>query len=188
MESLPQEIAHYEKLIKVETEELKQLQVKLHSWEQEMDNLEADVAHYRKLYEKEALSYRNLRNDLINTRIELDHLQNQLAFYREARDSLEEEVKKLQTFIGRNRIIEKQLEQRVNDIQKTYEMLAAKYEEARITEAQKTSDVKFIARAVPPARPLGNRARLNMAIAGILAFMIGVFVVFLREFLKEEEN
>jgi len=39
-----------------------------------------------------------------------------------------------------------------------------------------------------PENPVSPNTKLNIAIAGVLALMLGVFIVFFREFLKEEEG
>lgn len=39
-----------------------------------------------------------------------------------------------------------------------------------------------------PDNPVSPNTKLNVAIAGVLALMLGVFIVFFREFLKEEED
>jgi len=39
-----------------------------------------------------------------------------------------------------------------------------------------------------PENPVSPNTKLNVAIAGVLALMLGVFIVFFREFLKEEEE
>ncbi len=39
-----------------------------------------------------------------------------------------------------------------------------------------------------PEKPISPNTKLNIAIAGVLAIMLGVFIVFFREFLKEDEE
>ncbi len=51
-----------------------------------------------------------------------------------------------------------------------------------------TYPVKIINQPYLPANPISPNTKLNLAIAGVLALMLGVFVVFFREFMKEEEN
>ncbi|NMB47104.1 MAG: capsular biosynthesis protein, partial [Firmicutes bacterium] len=55
---------------------------------------------------------------------------------------------------------------------------------ARLAELQATGDVRFISPAVAPRSPSSPNHKLNIAIAIVLAGMIGVGVVFLSNMLR----
>lgn len=186
VDSIPEQIRYYQSSAINSESDLNQLNNKLNIWIQKLDRLKIDIKHYEALYEGQANIYQELKNKLVHNQLEIRSLESEVAFYEKKVNSLEQEVKNMQDFIWENEIIKQQLTQQVNDIQKTYNNLAEKVEEARITEAQKTSDVKFIARSVPPVKPFGPNKKLNIAIAGVLALMIGVFAVFVKELLKKE--
>ena len=188
VESIPDQIEYYEKEIQKEENELINLKNKLEEKEQEEKRLQSDLNNYKKLYENEASTYRSLVRDKLNSEIKIDSLKAQLDFYENEADNMEKDIKNLQDEIWDAEIKKEELTQRVNDIENTYSMLSEKVEEARLTEAQRSSDVKFIAEAVPPTQPLGSNTKLNVAIAGVLAIMLGVFIVFFKEFLKEDEK
>lgn len=52
-----------------------------------------------------------------------------------------------------------------------------------VKDIMKIENVQVIDRAQTPERPISPRPRLNMAIAGVLGLMVGVFLTFLIEFL-----
>ncbi|AZR73918.1 hypothetical protein BBF96_11260 [Anoxybacter fermentans] len=188
VQSIPEQIAHYKQLVAQKEREINELNYTLKQWQQTLDRLNTDLAHYKQLYEEQANVYQDLKSRLLQSGLNVDSLEVQVAFYEQLRASLEQEIKELQDRIWKDEIIEQQLTQQVNDIQKTYNMLAEKVEEARITEAEKTSDVKFIAEAVPPTKPIGRNAKLYIVMSGILALMVGVFIVLLKEYMKEDEK
>lgn len=47
---------------------------------------------------------------------------------------------------------------------------------------------KVINKPYLPENPISPNKKLNIAIAGVLALMLGVFIVFFREFMKEDER
>lgn len=62
-------------------------------------------------------------------------------------------------------------------------LLRNRYEEVRIAEAMRTSNVAVIDPAVPPTSPVRPRPLLNLALAGFLGLFVGLGGVFLAEFL-----
>ncbi|MCX7927431.1 MAG: polysaccharide biosynthesis tyrosine autokinase [Candidatus Omnitrophica bacterium] len=64
---------------------------------------------------------------------------------------------------------------------KLYEMLKEKLEEARITEAQRVSDVSFVERAVMPEEPLSGDRTLKIVMASFLGLILGVSMAFILE-------
>ncbi|MBE3583528.1 MAG: hypothetical protein IMX01_05380 [Limnochordaceae bacterium] len=64
-----------------------------------------------------------------------------------------------------------------------YMMLRTRYEETRITENMKNSDVQLIDPAVKPTAPVSPRPMLNLAIAVFLGLFGGVGLAFVLEFL-----
>ncbi|MGM0437321.1 MAG: GNVR domain-containing protein, partial [Bacillota bacterium] len=161
---------------------------KLYELNQQEDRLKSDLDNYKKIYQNEVQTYRGLVSDKLESELKIDSLETQVDFYKEKYESTKKDIKELQDEIWEAEIKEESLAQRVKDIEKTYSMLSEKVEEARLTEAQRSSDVKFIAEAVPPTQPLGTNLKLNVAIAGVLALMLGVFIVFFREFLKKDDE
>lgn len=64
---------------------------------------------------------------------------------------------------------------------KLYAMLKEKLEEARITEAQKVSDVSMVNPAVMPSAPLGTQKKTGMMLGGLTGLVLGVILAFIWE-------
>jgi uncharacterized protein involved in exopolysaccharide biosynthesis len=70
----------------------------------------------------------------------------------------------------------------------TYSTLARKETEVRVAAASGGTEVRLASPATPPANPTGPRKLYNTAIAGVVGGMLGVFGVFLLEFLHGDEE
>ncbi|MFQ5600019.1 MAG: GumC family protein [Candidatus Krumholzibacteriia bacterium] len=64
--------------------------------------------------------------------------------------------------------------------EKIYMMLLEKREEARIAEAAKMGNVRVLDLAVPPSDPIRPRTKLNLALAGIVGFLVGASLALRR--------
>ena len=68
---------------------------------------------------------------------------------------------------------------RAEEIRDDYNYLQEEIEDMR--------KIEIVDSAQAPEQPIAPNTTLNMAIAGVLALMLAVFIVFFREFMKEEE-
>jgi tyrosine-protein kinase Etk/Wzc len=64
---------------------------------------------------------------------------------------------------------------------KLYGMLMEKLEEARVTEAQKISDVSLVDPAVLPSSPVTPQKKVSLLVGGILGFVLGCVFAFVLE-------
>ena len=62
-----------------------------------------------------------------------------------------------------------------------YALLVAQYEQAKLAEARDTPTVQVLDPAIPAERKSRPKIALNVLIAGILSFLIGIFWAFVRE-------
>jgi len=73
-----------------------------------------------------------------------------------------------------------------------YLMLKERQEEINIQKSMKTSDIVVVDPAIVKENPIKPNIKLNLAIAGVLGLMLGVFIIFLIEFfdnrVKEEKD
>jgi uncharacterized protein involved in exopolysaccharide biosynthesis len=70
-------------------------------------------------------------------------------------------------------------------IQETvFALLTQQFEQAKITEARDTPLVQLLDRAVPAERRSKPQIKLNMAIAGGISLLVGVFLAFFLEYLE----
>jgi len=181
-------ISNYEKLVNDKEENIKRLNNKLETSQQTISNLQNDVNNYKTIYQNEATTYQKLVDQKLKKEIQIASLENELDYYKENKNELLAEIKTLQSKIWSAQNKKERLAQNVEDLKKTYDMLSTKAEEARLTQAQKTGDVKFVAEAITPSKPININTRLNIAIAAVLALFLGIFLVFFKEFLKEHDN
>lgn len=70
-----------------------------------------------------------------------------------------------------------------NVLEQVFLLLRNRYEEVRIAEAMRTSNVAVIDPAVAPRSPVSPRPLLNLALAGFLGLFVGLGGVFVLEFL-----
>ena len=97
---------------------------------------------------------------------------------------LQQQLEQLQVELAENQTVDDRLSQRVKTIRTNYEALSARYEETRLSQSAKMGEanISFIAPAVEPKVPVSPRKMLNMAVAGVLGVMVGVFLVFFLEY------
>ncbi|KUO49319.1 MAG: hypothetical protein APF76_16075 [Desulfitibacter sp. BRH_c19] len=129
-------------------------------------------------------SYVFLSETVSFDKISISQIETELTgLNREIRE-LKVQLDKLNAQYAEKRTLHDQLEQKVNTLSGTYQAFANKYEEARIAASAEMGDntVTILASAQVPENPIAPNKKLNLAIAGVLGIMIGVFVVFLREF------
>jgi tyrosine-protein kinase Etk/Wzc len=64
-----------------------------------------------------------------------------------------------------------------------YTLLTAQYEQAKLAEARDTPTVQVLDQAIPAEKKSKPSIRLNMAIAGVLALFVGIFLAFFLEYM-----
>ena len=72
--------------------------------------------------------------------------------------------------------------------QDIYDMLAKRYEEARISVVMEPTDVQVIDVAVAPEKPVSPRKGLNTAIGAILGLLAGIGTAFMLEYMHKNIN
>ena len=76
------------------------------------------------------------------------------------------------------------IQRKVDLSQNTYNAFLKKFEETRIAESTEVGDstINIVSQAPVPEVPVGPRKMLNLAIAGVLGVMVGVFIAFFRAY------
>lgn len=184
---IPMLMKHYQKEVKKEEEHLAELNNKYHNLQLKRNKLNVNLSNYKKSYDNYRNKYQNLTNKKLELDLEIEELRAELSYYQNIEKELTSEIKNMQNELWEGKNRKEILQQKINDVQNTYNSLAKRVEEARITEAQRTSDVKFYSEAVTPSTPMDSNRMLNIAIAAVLALMLAVFIVFFKEFMKEEK-
>lgn len=128
--------------------------------------------------------YTYLKNQISDLEIELSEIRAQKEALSKAIETTANELETLQVELAEKQYQDKIMKQKVDFAQSTYEAFLNKYEETRILKSSDIGEASIIiaSPAVEPLTPVGPRKTLNMAIAAVLGFMIGVFVVFFKEY------
>jgi succinoglycan biosynthesis transport protein ExoP len=98
--------------------------------------------------------------------------------------TLQQEILQLQEQLEREQARKQELTSARDLAWETYDTLARKEAEVGIASQVTDTEVRFAVPAVEPKKPVSPRKKLNIAIAGVLGLMVGVFGVFFIEFLE----
>lgn len=133
--------------------------------------------------------YLNLTQRISSNNISIAQTETELLGLKREIDVITGQLEELQKEYAEKITIHEQLEQKVNTLRSTYRAFANKYEETRIAASAEMGDntVSIMASAQIPENPIAPNKKLNVAIAGVLGIMIGVFTVFFREFWKNSD-
>ncbi|MEW6621765.1 MAG: Wzz/FepE/Etk N-terminal domain-containing protein [Bacillota bacterium] len=128
--------------------------------------------------------YVSLLQKISSNNITISQIETELIGLDREIKSLTLQLEKLKAQYAEKKTLHEQLEQKVNTLRGTYRAFDRKYEEVRIAASAEMGDntVTIMASAQVPEKPIAPKKRLNVAIAGVLGIMVGVFVVFFREF------
>lgn len=132
--------------------------------------------------------YQSLYQNIIDLQVSIITAQSRLSSSMERITEIEKELAGLPE--KELNLIRLQRETQVAE--NIYIMLMERKEEIQISEAMQSSDIFVVDPAVVKEDPIKPRVMLNVAIAAVLAIMIAVFIIFLKEYLdttvKEEDD
>ncbi len=186
--ALPGQIDYYDNIIEETEERISQIREEILTLEEQEEEIRSDLDLYSSLYSQRQSNFEDLKDEYFSLGVGIEKLETKKEFLKIEQEQIEESLDKLESQFWDFEIQEERLERKVSDYESTYKSLSRRAEDARLAMAEQTSDVRFISQAVPPGEPVGRGTVLNMALAGVLAGMIGVFGVFFREFLKGDEK
>jgi uncharacterized protein involved in exopolysaccharide biosynthesis len=98
---------------------------------------------------------------------------------------LQQEILELQEQLERENAKKKELTHARDLAWETYQTLARKEAEVGVAAQVTDTEVRFAVPAIEPEKPVSPRKKLNIAIAGVLGVMIGVFGAFVAEYFEE---
>ena len=102
--------------------------------------------------------------------------------------TLQQEILQLQEQLERERAREQELTSARDLAWETYDTLARKEAEIGVASQVTDTEVRFAVTAIEPKEPVAPKKKLNIAIAGMLGLMVGVFGAFFIEFLENGEK
>lgn len=182
--TMPEEIQGYKTLVSDSTKRIEALESKQRELLLQKKALQGQVHLSRQLYESLQSQYIALKQsaaqlglEVARLEVELELALAELAEFQERVSNAENEQLMLQ-------LRQEWLVRNVDALRRTYTVLSDRAENARLAELQATGDVRFISPAVAPRSPSSPNHKLNVAIAIVLAGMVGIGVVFVSNMLK----
>jgi capsular polysaccharide biosynthesis protein len=128
--------------------------------------------------------YIEIRTKVSEYRIKVSELSHELDMIRTKINTTQKELESLQLELADKEHSQQMIQRNVDVSQGTYDAFINKYEEIRITESTEVGDstINIISQAVVPEKPTGPRKMFNLAIAGVLGMIIGMFIAFFKEY------
>jgi uncharacterized protein involved in exopolysaccharide biosynthesis len=102
--------------------------------------------------------------------------------------TLQQDILQLQEQLERERARKQELTSTRDLAWETYNTLARKEAEIGVASQVTDTEVRFAVTAIEPKEPVAPKKKLNIAIAGMLGLMVGVFGAFFIEFLENGEK
>jgi len=186
--SVPRQIEHISERIDKLQQRESEYRSNLQQLKFKESALKKDIGLYESIYDVMQGDYQDLVTEEQNLAREIASIESRINYYQTYHQELLDKVSDIETQIWEADRMKDRLQREVSEYERSYESLSSRAEDARLAQAEQTSDVRFVAEAVPPGDVIGRGTTLNMAIAAVLAGMLGVFGVFFREFLKDEDD
>ena len=180
IETMPQEIEGYEVLVGDSTRRIEALESQYRELLLQKKSRQDQVQLTRKLYESLMDQYVALKQSAVQLALEAARLEVELELALVELGEFEEIVSGAEKEQLTLQLRQEWLVRNVDALKRTYAVLSDRAENARLAELQATGDVRFISPAVAPRSPSSPNHKLNVAIAIVLAGMVGIGVVFLR--------
>lgn len=154
-----------------------EVQARINNLEKELDNKTAEIVSNRT--ETNNPLYQNLNAQIIEREVQQLTASAQLEVYQTRLEELEAELEQFPA--AELSFLRLQREKEVaEDI---YLLLRNRKEEINIQQAMQTSDIFVIDQAYQPENPIKPNLLLNLAVAGLLALMLSVGIIFLLDYL-----
>jgi uncharacterized protein involved in exopolysaccharide biosynthesis len=130
--------------------------------------------------------YISLSTKVSQYKIVVSELSREIDAIRMMIDTTQKEIEDIQMELADKEHNQALIQRKVDLSQGTYNTFLNKYEEIRIAESTEIGDstINIISQAAIPEEPTGPRRILNLAIAGVLGVMMGVFIAFFKEYWK----
>ena len=115
---------------------------------------------------------------------ELARLESRRSETQRAITDIQKELEILQVELASRQVEQEQLQQQVEIYKHNVELFNAKYAETMTAQSLQAGEaaVMVVSSAQEPQTPVGPRKMLNVALAGVLGLMVGVFAAFFKEY------
>jgi uncharacterized protein involved in exopolysaccharide biosynthesis len=130
--------------------------------------------------------YISLRTKVSDYRIAASELSGEIDMIRTKIKTIQTELENMQQELVDKEHNQELIQRKVELSQGTYDTFLNKYEEIRIAESTEIgeSTINIVSLAFIPEKPTGSSKMLNIAIAGTIGMIIGVFLAFFRNYWK----
>lgn len=130
------------------------------------------------------INYLELSTKVAEYKMMVSEVSKELEMMKSKIDETQEEIENIQSDLAEKRYQLNLVQRNVDIAQATYDAFLKKYEETRVVETTEMgeSTINIVSPALVPSAPVAPRKLLNVAIAGVLGIMIGVFVAFFKEY------
>ncbi|SDC81872.1 MULTISPECIES: GumC family protein [unclassified Candidatus Frackibacter] len=130
--------------------------------------------------------YNRLQQQKSNLEEQLVAAESELASSTSEVKELKQDIANLQKQVADYRQQEELLQDSLKTSRNNYQSAKVAYNKARQRLNQVTYQINIVNSAIAPQNPVSPNTKLNIAIAGVLALMLGVFIVFFKEFMAED--
>ncbi|MFA5523148.1 MAG: GNVR domain-containing protein [Tissierellales bacterium] len=129
-------------------------------------------------------NYLELSARVADYKMTISEATKELEMMKNKIDETQEEIELIQSELAEKKYQLNLVQRNVDIAQATYDSFLKKYEETRVAETTEMgeSTINIISQAIVPIKPVAPRKMLNVAIAGVLGLMAGIFIVFFREY------
>ncbi|WIV12110.1 GNVR domain-containing protein [Proteiniborus sp. MB09-C3] len=130
------------------------------------------------------INYFELSTKVAEYKMMVSEVSEELEMMKAKIDETQKEIEAIQSDLAEKKHQLNLVQRNVDIAQATYDAFLKKYEETRVVEATEMgeSTINIVSHALVPIRPVAPRKMLNVAIAGILGVMVGIFVAFFKEY------
>ena len=117
-------------------------------------------------------------------RVQLASLNSQLAGVQQAISGTQRQLEALRVELAEKQLAQDRVQTKLQTVKDSYLGFAKKYEEMRVAESGRlaATTIQVVAGAAVPEEPVRPRKALNVAVAGVLGLMIGVFAAFFADY------
>jgi len=167
---------------KIERQEdrLKSLEKIIFEYEERLRGLETVLQQARSNYDFHLEKFKELEAEKNSLEAETAAMRFELDYSGRLVETLQGDVKNLQTTINDKNEQLAQLKRRLTISKNSYDNLLARIEEARIAKAMELGEVKVVSTAYEPAVPVRPRKKLIVSVGGILGLILGCLIAFSR--------
>lgn len=129
-------------------------------------------------------TYLALTSKVSEYKIDVSEASKELEVIRSKIDLTQKELETIQSDLAEKEHQLALVQRKVDLAAETYNAFLNKYEETRIAESTEVGDstINLVSQAPIPEVPVGPRKMLNLAIAGVLGVMVGIFIAFFRAY------